>query len=186
MCPLCAHECGCLCTVDRKGQQGAPGCPLLTGLLWRARGAAPESSLMVEMDGQYPCGVIPFMTTAHLWYMARRQMPAREAVGNRGDWTGSSGWCGGRVYLWTPAIVQGHAWSDWVPLCTRSRGRRWQLLLGEPTRGQWTLRALPDRCVFEVPDWIRKKEITQTGQGKHEKGDKLQSPTIYLVLTANI
>lgn len=65
-CRLCVCECWCLCTVDRKGQQGAPGCPLLTGRLWGAREAAPESSLMVEMGGQYPCGVIPFMAAAHL------------------------------------------------------------------------------------------------------------------------
>lgn len=66
MCQLCVRECRCLYTVDRKGQQGAPRCPLLTGRLRRAQEAAPESSLMVEMDGQNPCGVIPFMATAHL------------------------------------------------------------------------------------------------------------------------
>lgn len=62
-------ECRCLCTVDRKGQHGASGCPLLTGRLWRAREAAAESSLMVEMDGQYPCGVIPLwpLLTSDIW-----------------------------------------------------------------------------------------------------------------------
>ena len=83
--------------VDKKGQQEAQGYPLLTGCLWRAEEAAPESGLMVEMDAQSPRGVIPFMAKAHLWYMERGQMPAREAFGHRGDWTDSSGWCGGRV-----------------------------------------------------------------------------------------
>lgn len=84
-------------TVDKKGQREARGYPLLTGYLWRAQEAAPESSLMVEMDARSPCGVIPFTAKAHLWYMARRRMPAREAVGDRGDWTDSAGWCGGRA-----------------------------------------------------------------------------------------
>lgn len=65
------------CTVDKKGQREARGYPLLTGCLWRAEDAAPESGLMVEMDAQSPCGVIPFMASVHLWYMERRQMPAR-------------------------------------------------------------------------------------------------------------
>lgn len=46
--------------VDKKGQQEAQGYPLLTGCLWRAGEAAPESGLMVEMDSLFPCGVILF------------------------------------------------------------------------------------------------------------------------------
>lgn len=53
-------------TVDKKGQREARGYPLLTGRLWRAREAAPESALMLEMDAQSPRGVIHFMASAHL------------------------------------------------------------------------------------------------------------------------
>lgn len=53
-------------TVDKKGQREARGYPLLTGCLWRAREAAPESGLMVEMDAQSPRGAIHFMASAHL------------------------------------------------------------------------------------------------------------------------
>lgn len=42
------------CTVDKEGQQEAQGYPLLTGCLWRAEEAAPESGLMVEMDAESP------------------------------------------------------------------------------------------------------------------------------------
>lgn len=64
---VCVSQCATAgCTVDKKGQQEAPGYPLLTGCLWRAEEAAAESSLMVEMDAQSPRGAIPFMTKAHL------------------------------------------------------------------------------------------------------------------------
>ncbi len=126
------------CTADKKGQREARGYPLLTGCLWRAQETAPESGLMVEMDAQSPRRVIPFMANAHLWYMERRQMPARAAVGHRGDWTDSSGWCGGRAQLWTHATVQGHAGGDWVLLRSHRRGKGWELIFSEPTGGRWS------------------------------------------------
>lgn len=52
--------------VDKKGQREAQGYPLLTGSLWRAEEATPESGLMVEMEAPSPCGVIPFTAGAHL------------------------------------------------------------------------------------------------------------------------
>lgn len=87
---VCARVCASQraspdCKVDKKGQREARGYPLLTGCLWRAGEAAPESGLMVEMDAQSPCGVILFMASVHPWYMERRQMPARAIADEIGE-----------------------------------------------------------------------------------------------------
>lgn len=110
------------CTVDKKGQRKARGVSITHWMPMESR----RGSTWIRFNGGN--GFTVSLRCNPLYGQCSPVIYGKKTDASEGnhrrDWRDSSGWCGGRVQLWTHATVQGHAGGDWVLLCSHRRGEK--------------------------------------------------------------